>query len=157
MGLVKQLTVPSWHTRPSPSTSTLKSSVSLSQSVAAAMTRRRLPLVSPFIHSFWRVRLQKVTKPDSRVLRSCLVEEAEHEDFSGPGVLDNAGNEAVHFCKVNLCEINLCFGHHLFLCLVLRKKCEKPASAFAGGLFQDPFLCGSQLRPRRFAGTLVTQ
>ena len=39
----------------------------LSQSVDADITRRRLPLVSPFIHSFWRVRLQKVTKPVSSV------------------------------------------------------------------------------------------
>src|SRR5580700_2197201 len=31
--------------------------------------RRRLPLVSPFIQSFWRVRLQNVTKPVSCVLR----------------------------------------------------------------------------------------
>jgi hypothetical protein len=42
--------------------------VSLSQSVEAETTRSRLPLVSPFIHSFWRVRLQKVTKPVSSVL-----------------------------------------------------------------------------------------
>src|ERR1700752_2889961 len=52
---VKQLTVPSWHTRPSPSTSTLNSRASLSQSVEASITRSRLPLVSPFIHSFCRV------------------------------------------------------------------------------------------------------
>src|ERR1700744_3303817 len=64
---VKQLTVPSWQTRPSPSTSTLKSSASLSQSVEASTTRSRLPLVSPFIHSFCRVRLQNVTNPLSSV------------------------------------------------------------------------------------------
>jgi len=34
------------------STTTRNNSVSLSQSVAAETTRRRLPLVSPFIHSF---------------------------------------------------------------------------------------------------------
>ncbi len=67
MGRVKQLTVPSWQTRPSPSTCTRNSSVSLSQSVEAETMRKRLPLVSPFIQSFWRVRLQKVTKPVSCV------------------------------------------------------------------------------------------
>src|SRR3954470_738340 len=61
MFLVKQERVPSWQSRPSPSTSTRKSRQSLSQSVAAEITRRRLPEVSPFIHSFWRVRLKKVT------------------------------------------------------------------------------------------------
>src|SRR5207248_1458107 len=67
MFFVKQLTVPSWHTSPSPSTSTLNSSASLSQSVEASITRRRLPLVSPFIHNFCRVRLQNVTNPVSSV------------------------------------------------------------------------------------------
>ncbi len=34
---------------------------------AVETMRRRLPLVSPFIHSLLRVRLKKVTKPVSRV------------------------------------------------------------------------------------------
>ena len=102
MGLVKQLTVPSWQTRPSPSTSTRKSRASLSQSVAAEMMRRRLPLVSPFIQSFWRVRLQKVTKPVSSVLRVAgLVEEAEHQHLAGVGVLHDAGDQAVHLGEVD--------------------------------------------------------
>src|SRR5258708_30622376 len=67
MFFVKQLTVPSWHTNPSPSTSTLNRRASLSQSVEASITRRRFPLVSPFIHSFCRVRLQNVTNPVSSV------------------------------------------------------------------------------------------
>src|SRR5207302_9517057 len=65
--LVKHDRVPSGQTRPSPSTSTRKSRQSLSQSVAAEITRSRFPEVSPLIHSLWRVRLTHVTYPDSSV------------------------------------------------------------------------------------------
>src|SRR6185369_11417036 len=61
IGFVKQERVPSWHTSPSPSTRTRHSTVSLSQSVAAEITRSRFPLVSPFVQSLFRVRLKKVT------------------------------------------------------------------------------------------------
>jgi hypothetical protein len=37
-----------------------------------------------------------------------FVEKSEHEDFSGSGILDDAGDEAVHFFKVDL----RCFCSH---------------------------------------------
>src|SRR5689334_16460668 len=61
ISFVKQDRVPSWHTRPSPSTSTRNSKASLSQSVLAEITFKRFPDVSPFIQSLLRVRLKKVT------------------------------------------------------------------------------------------------
>src|SRR6185437_10441948 len=66
--LVKQDRVPSWQTSPSPSTCTLKSSASLSQSVAAKSTLSRLPEVSPLVQSLLRVRLKNVTYPVLKVL-----------------------------------------------------------------------------------------
>src|SRR5207237_2567405 len=54
---VKQDLDPVWHTLPAPNTRTRSSSVSRSQSVHAAITSRRLPEVSPFVHSVFRVRL----------------------------------------------------------------------------------------------------
>src|ERR1017187_7006639 len=54
---VKQERVPVWQTLPSPSTRTRSRTVSRSQSAKAATTCRRLPELSPLVHSVWRVRL----------------------------------------------------------------------------------------------------
>ena len=89
--------------QPSPSTSTRNSSASLSQSVAASITRSRLPLVSPFIHSFCRVRLQNVTNPLSSVFRVArLVQETEHQHLARLRVLHNPRDQAIHLRKINL-------------------------------------------------------
>src|SRR5687768_12505640 len=53
----KQLRSPVWHTLPSPSRSAFTSTVSSSQSMNASRTARRLPDVSPLVHSLLRVRL----------------------------------------------------------------------------------------------------
>ena len=68
-----------------------------------------------------------------------IIEKADHEDFSGSGVLHNAGNEPVHFCEVNLCEINLCFGHHLFLCWSCARNAKSPPVLSPAGSFRILF------------------
>ena len=65
------------------------------------------------------------------------VEEAEHEDLAGSGVLNYAGDEAVHFGEIDLGQ----FGRHLVslisvgpLVLDFASKSKKPAGVGAGGL-----------------------
>ena len=52
---------PVWQTLPSPSRAAFTSTVSSSQSVKICRTARRLPEVSPLVHSVLRVRLKNVT------------------------------------------------------------------------------------------------
>src|SRR4029434_1671764 len=56
----KQLRAPVWHTLPSPSRRTFRSTVSSPQSTRIWTTARRFPDVSPLVHSVLRVRLKKV-------------------------------------------------------------------------------------------------
>ena len=65
---------------------------------------RRLPDVSPFIHSLLRVRLKKVAKPVLRGQRErFFVHEADHQHFGALRVLNDRRNQAVNFEKsINL-------------------------------------------------------
>ena len=103
----KHVRAPVWHTLPSPSRVTFTSTVSSSQSTRMRSTSRRLPEVSPFIHSLLRVRLKNVAKPVSRVSRErLLVHEADHQHFVGVGVLDHRGNQSVQFREVHIVSVS---------------------------------------------------
>ena len=71
-----------WQTLPSPSRSAFTSTrvvVAVDQDVA---DRQALPDVSPFVHSFLRVRLKNVTYPSPREVPGFLVHEAHHQHFA---------------------------------------------------------------------------
>ena len=92
----KQVRSPVWHTLPSPSRFTFSSTVSSSQSTSADVTCRRLPDVSPFVHSLPRVRLKNVAKPLSSVaIERLLVHEADHQHLVRRVVLHDRRNQPV--------------------------------------------------------------
>jgi len=93
-GLVKQERVPSWHTRPSPSTWTLQRTVSLSQSVSAgfALGPERVPCAA----------VKRHVAGLERFVERFLVHESHHEDFAAIGILHDGRGKAPHFLEIDL-------------------------------------------------------